>query len=119
MFKNEEKKELLLARHGISGLLLLPLLIWFLVSFISIMKDPFEYLPVFFYSPINAVFGIFFVIVALYHLNFDIKYTILNTVKCANLKNIFMLLTDFISLVTTVSVILSILQLHFRGIIIA
>lgn len=119
MLTNKERKEILLARHGISGLLLIPLLVWFLISFTAIMKDPFEYLPIFFFSPINAVCGLFFVIIALYHLNFDIKYTIFNNIKNENWKNILMLLGDFASVITAVSVILSILQLHFRGIIIA
>jgi len=119
MLTNPEKKEILLARHGISGLLLLPLLLWFLFSFIVIMKNPFEYLPIFFFSPINAICGIFFAVIALYHLNFDIKYMIFNTVKNENWKNISMLLSDFASAITAVSVVLSILQLHFRGIVVA
>jgi len=119
MLTNKERKEILLARHGISGLILLPLLVWFLFSFVSIMKDPFEYLPIFFFSPVNAICGLFFVTVAIYHLNFDIKYTIFNTIKSENWKNILMLLSDFASVVTATSVALSILQLHFRGIIVA
>ena len=119
MLKNPEKKEILLVRHGISGLLLLPLLAWFLFSFVSIINNPFEYLPIFFFSPINAVCGMFFTTIALYHLNFDIKYTVFNTVKNETWKNTFMLLSDFASAITAVSVVLSILQLHFRGIIVA
>jgi succinate dehydrogenase hydrophobic anchor subunit len=119
ILNDTEKKQLLLDRHGVSGLLLLPLLVWFLISFIAIIRNPFGYLPVFFYSPINAICGIFFVAIALYHLNFDIKYMIFNTIKDENWKNTFMLLSDAVSAVTALSAILSILQLHFRGIIVA
>ena len=72
----EEKKELSMARHGVSGLILLPLLAWFLISLFYIISDPIGYLPVFFYSPVNAIFGIFFIVIILYHLNFDVKYII-------------------------------------------
>lgn len=116
---NEERKAISLSRHGISGLVLLPLLAWFLVSFFCIISDPVGYLPVFFYSPINAIFGIFFVIIVLYHLNFDIKYVIENSGVAQNVKNLFMLFFDFLSIIVAVSTVLSILQLHFMGIFIA
>ena len=52
----EEKKQLSMARHGVSGLILLPLLAWFLISLFYIISDPIGYLPVFFYSPVNIQF---------------------------------------------------------------
>ncbi|HSQ98136.1 MAG TPA: hypothetical protein VLL98_05490 [Rickettsiales bacterium] len=116
---NEERKEISLSRHGISGLILLPLLAWFLISFFYIISDPVGYLPVFFYSPINAIFGIFFIVIVLYHLNFDIKYVVENSQISQNLKNLLMLIFDFLSIIVAVSTVLSILQLHFMGIFIA
>lgn len=116
---NEEKNSISLSRHGISGLVLLPLLAWFLVSFLYIMSDPIGYLPVFFRSPINAIFGMFFVVVILYHLDFDMKYVIERRDFNQNLKNILMLFFDFLSIIVAVSTVLSILQLHFMGILIA
>ena len=116
----EEKKELSMARHGVSGLILLPLLAWFLISLFYIISDPIGYLPVFFYSPINAIFGIFFIVIILYHLNFDVKYVIENSTSLnQNLKNILMLCFDFLSIVVSVTVVLSLMQLHFMGIFIA
>ena len=116
---NEEKNLLSLSRHGISGLVLLPLLVWFLISFFYIISDPVGYLPVFFYSPINAIFGIFFVVIVLYHLDFDMKYVIEHGNSSQNVKNILMLFFDFLSIIVAVSAVLSILQLHFMGIFIA
>jgi len=117
---NEENKTLMLSRHGISGIVLLPLLAWFLVSFFYIMSDPIGYLPVFFYYPVNAIFGIFFSVIILYHLDFDVKYVIEHSsIKSQNLKNILMLFFDFLSIIIAVSTVLSILQLHFMGIFIA
>ena len=116
---SEEKNLLLLSRHGISGLVLLPLLAWFLISFFYIISDPVGYLPVFFYSPINAIFGIFFVVIVLYHLDFDMKYVIEHSNSNQNIKNVLMLFFDFLSIVVAVSTVLSILQLHFMGIFVA
>ena len=73
----------------------------------------------FFYSPINAIFGIFFVVIALYHLDFDMKYVIEHNLENQNLKNILMLFFDFLSIIIAVATVLSILQLHFMGIFIA
>lgn len=115
----EDKKALSLSRHGVSGVVLLPLLAWFLISFFYIISDPIGYLPVFFYSPVNAIFGMFFVVIALYHLDFDIKYVIEHSQMNQNIKNILMLFFDFLSIIVAVSTVLSILQLHFMGIFIA
>lgn len=116
---NEERKSLLLSRHGISGFVLLPLLSWFLISFFYIVSDPMGYLPVFFYSPINAIFGMFFVVSILYHLNFDLKYAIESSKINQNAKNLLALFFDFLSITVAVTTVLSILQLHFMGIFIA
>lgn len=116
---NEDKKAISLSRHGISGLVLLPLLTWFLISFFYIISDPIGYLPVFFYSPINAIFGMFFVVIILYHLNFDVKYIVEHAEMGQNTKNLLMLFFDFLSIIIAVSAVLSILQLHFMGIFIA
>ncbi len=116
---NEDKNSISLSRHGISGLVLIPLLAWFLISFFYIISDPTGYLPVFFYSPVNAIFGMFFVVIILYHLDFDVKYTIEHTSINQNIKNILMLFFDFLSIIIAVSTVLSILQLHFMGIFIA
>lgn len=119
MTNNTYKKELVLARHGMSGLLLLPLLAWFIISLTVVLNDPFESLPVFFFSPVNAVFGIFFVMVVFYHLNFEVKYIVGDYIKNVNLQNSLMLLVDLISTITAVCSVLTILQIHFTGIIIA
>ncbi len=116
---NEDKNSISLSRHGISGLVLIPLLAWFLISFFYIISDPTGYLPVFFYSPVNAIFGMFFVVIVLYHLDFDVKYVIEHTNINQNAKNLLMLFFDFLSIIVAVSAVLSILQLHFMGIFIA
>ena len=117
---NEDKNLISLSRHGISGIILIPLLAWFLISFFYIISDPVGYLPVFFYSPVNAIFGIFFVVIVLSHLDFVMKYVIEHSdIKSQNMKNILMLFFDFLSIIVAVSAVLSILQLHFMGIFIA
>lgn len=116
---DNNRKLLSMSRHGISGLALLPLLVWFLISFFYIISDPIGYLPVFFYSPVNAIFGIFFVVLVLYHLDFDMKYVVEHKNIGQNAKNLLMLFFDFLSITIAVSAVLSILQLHFMGIFIA
>lgn len=108
-----------LSRHGISGFILLPLLAWFLISFFYIISDPVSYLPIFFFSPINVIFGMFFLLTALYHLNFDVKYVLNHSRIIEGLKSAFILFFDFLSIIVAVAGVLSILQLHFMGIIIA
>lgn len=116
---SEEKKSLQLSRHGISGIILIPLLTWFLVSFFYIINDPSEYLPVFFYSPINAIFGILFSVTALYHLDYDLKYVIEHSKRSELSKNLWGLFFDFVSVVMAMATVLSILQLHFMGFLVA
>ena len=113
------KSAVQLSRHGISGFILLPLLAWFLISFFYIISDPVGYLPIFFYSPINVIFGMFFLLTSLYHLNFDVKYVANHSKINDGLKNIFMLFFDFLSILVAVAGVLSILQLHFMGIFIS
>ena len=116
---NEDKNLVSFSRHGISGFALIPLLAWFLISFFYIISDPIGYLPVFFFNPINAIFGMFFVVIVLYHLDFDVKYLMEHSKINQSLKNLLMLFFDFLSIIVAVSTVLSILQLHFMGIFIA
>lgn len=108
-----------LSRHGMSGFILLPLLAWFLISFFYIFSDPVAYLPIFFYSPLNVIFGIFFLLTALYHVNFDVKYVANHSSVSEGVKNVFTLFFDCLSMLVAVAGVLSILQLHFIGIFIA
>jgi len=116
---NKYREQESIVRHGISGLLLIPLLAWLLFSFMQIIHDPMNYLPTFFYSPVNVILGILIATIGAYHLNFEVKYLLKYSIENDNRRYILMLLFDFISIVTSISIILAILQLHFTGIIIA
>lgn len=113
------EKDCNLDTHGITGLALVPLLLWFLVSLMTIIQDPFNSLPVFFYSPVNVVFGVLFTCIVMHHLDFDVKYLINFSIKNEKISTVLCLFFDAFSIVTTMTMVLSILQLHFVGIIIS
>lgn len=110
---SEAKDKELWVRHIMSGIAFLPLFAWFIVSAIRVLLDPVNTMPVFFYSPINAIFGILFVIVALYHGNFEIKYLIAESRQGDIKRLVYMMMSDFICIATGLAAILAILQLHF------
>jgi len=104
-------------RHMMSGVALLPLFGWFISSCIMVTDDPAGYFAVFFYYPMNAVVGILFVSVALYHGNFEMKYLINKFFKNKRQRVVFSTLSDYIAIITAIAGILAILQLHLSGII--
>ena len=115
-FKKEDSG--MWVRHMMSGIALLPLFGWFIASCIMIVDDPTGYLSVFFYYPMNAILGILFISVALYHGNFEIKYLIDRfLVGHKSLKIVLMTLSDYIAIITAISGVLAILQLHLSGIV--
>jgi succinate dehydrogenase hydrophobic anchor subunit len=111
------KKQDELYRHGITGFLLVPLTGWFFMSFADVLYNPKVELPLLFYSPVNTVLGICFACVALYHLNFDVKYVLIykRDIK-KEYKNILFIVYDLFSLVFAISVVVAILQLHILSI---
>lgn len=110
---SEAKDKELWVKHIMSGIAFLPLFVWFIVSAIRVLLDPISTMQIFFYSPINAIFGILFVIVALYHGNFEIKYLIAESRQDDVKRLAYMTMSDFICIVTGLAAILAILQLHF------
>lgn len=110
---SETRDAELWVRHIISGIAFLPLFAWFLVSAIKVLMDPYNELPVFFYSPINVVFGILFIVTALYHGNFEVKYLIAEARQGDVKRLVYMMLSDFVCIITGLAGILSIVQLHF------
>lgn len=115
-FSNTKDNDLWI-KHIISGIFFLPLLLWFILSVIQILKDPINTLPIFFYSPVNVIFGILFSVTALYHGNFEIKYLIAENRQDDAKRIIYMVLSDFVCIITGLAVIMAILQLHFVSLI--
>ena len=115
MFQKDDSKAWI--RHMMSGIALLPLFGWFIASCILVTDDPTGYLTVFFYYPMNAILGILFITVALYHGNFEMKYLLKKFVKKDKWKVVFCTLSDYIAIITAISGVLAILQLHLSGIV--
>ena len=109
-------KKISFLNEGISGIILLPLLIWFLISCIGIFKDPIGNLPVFFYKPVNAILGIMFSIFITLYVISEIKCNINIIIKNKNIKILLVSLLENFVILTIIALILSILQLHLSGI---
>jgi len=99
----------------ISAIALLPLIIWLLLSFVQIVQDPQEYMPVFFAYPFNAVMGILLISASLYHGSLGMQVIIEDYVSCKIKRHFYIMLIHFISITTAIAAILAIVRLHLVG----
>jgi succinate dehydrogenase / fumarate reductase, membrane anchor subunit len=99
----------------ISAIGLIPLIIWLALSFIQITQDPQGYLPVFFAYPLNAVMGILLIIASLYHGSLGMRVVIEDYVSNKTRMHFYIMLVHFISIVTAVAGVISIVRLHLIG----
>lgn len=110
-----ESKNILFGK--IPNIILFPLFLWFLLSFINILKDPYGNLPILFFPPINAVLGIIFSIFFVYHMTFEINNLINSFVLSRKNRKNIKLFVNCLSTLTIITTVLAILQLHLTGII--
>ena len=99
----------------VTAVALIPLVIWIAFSFIQISEDPQEYLPVFFAYPLNAIAGILFISVSLYHGSLGMRVIIEDYVPNKTKMHFYIILVHFISIVTAVAGVVAILRLHLIG----
>ena len=99
----------------VTAVAMIPLIIWFVLSFIQIVEDPQGYLPVFFAYPLNAVLGILLVSTSLYHGALGMRVVIEDYISNRTKMYFYIMLVNFISIVTAVAAVVSIIRLHLIG----
>ncbi|MES2677885.1 MAG: succinate dehydrogenase, hydrophobic membrane anchor protein [Pseudomonadota bacterium] len=99
----------------ISALALIPLIIWLVLSVMQIIANPVNLMPIFFAYPFNAFMGILFVIFSLYHGSLGMKEVIEDYVPSKIKKHFYIILINFLSILTATAVVVAILRLHLVG----
>lgn len=99
----------------VSAVALIPLIIWFTLSFVQIAEDPQGYLPVFFAYPLNAVMGILLIATSLYHGSLGMRVIIEDYIPNRTKMYFYIMLVNFASIATAIAAILSIVRLHLIG----
>ncbi len=99
----------------ITAIALIPLVIWFVLSALQIVQDPFNFMPVFFAYPLNAIMGILFITTGLYHGSLGMQVVVEDYISNKCRRNFLIILINFISIFAGVSAIVSILRLHLIG----
>ena len=99
----------------VTAVALLPLILWFVLSFIKIAEDPQGYLPVFFAYPLNAVLGILMIATSLYHGALGMRVVIEDYIPNRTKMYFYIMLVNFVSIATAVAAIISIIRLHLIG----
>jgi len=99
----------------VSAVALLPLMVWLIVSFVSIIQDPEGSMSVFFAYPFNAVMGILLVSAALYHGSLGMQVIIEDYVSCKLTRRFIIVAVHFLSITTAIAAILAIVRLHLLG----
>lgn len=99
----------------VTALALIPLVIWFVFAVLKIVADPVNYLPVFFAYPLNAITGILFIVVGLYHGSYGMQVVVEDYVPDKIKRQFIIILIHSISIVAGVSAIVAILRLHLIG----
>ena len=99
----------------VSAIALLPLIIWLVLSFVQIVQDPQSYLPVFFAYPLNAIMGILLITTSLYHGSLGLRVVIEDYISNKTKMHFYIMLVNFLSIVTALSAVIAIIRLHLIG----
>lgn len=99
----------------ISALALIPLVFWLVLSVFQIIADPINFMPIFFAYPLNALMGILFIGFSLYHGSLGMRVIIEDYITCKSRKYFYIILVNFLSIVTGTAAIIAILRLHLIG----
>jgi succinate dehydrogenase / fumarate reductase membrane anchor subunit len=99
----------------ISAIALIPLIIWLVLSVMQIIADPINMMPIFFAYPLNAFMGILFITFSLYHGSLGMKEIIEDYVPSKTKKHFYIILINFLSILTGTAVVVAILRLHLVG----
>ena len=96
----------------VSAVALIPLIIWLVLSLVEIALDPEGYLPVFFAYPFNALMGILLINTSLYHGSLGMRVIIEDYISNGFKIYFYIMLINFISILTGVASTIAILRLH-------
>ncbi len=99
----------------VSAIALVPLIFWLVFSFVQIVEDPQAYLPVFFAYPLNAIMGILLITTSLYHGSLGLRVVIEDYISNKTKMHFYIMLVNFLSIVTAVAAVISIIRLHLIG----
>jgi succinate dehydrogenase / fumarate reductase membrane anchor subunit len=99
----------------VSALALIPLCIWLVLSVFQIIEDPINFMPIFFAYPLNAFMGILFIAISLYHGSLGMQVVIEDYVSNKFKQYFYIILINFLSIVTGTAAIIAILRLHLVG----
>ncbi len=99
----------------VSAVALIPLILWLVFSFVQIAEDPQAYLPVFFAYPLNAIMGILLITTSLYHGSLGLRVVIEDYISNKTKMHFYIMLVNFLSIVTAVAAVISIIRLHLIG----
>lgn len=99
----------------VSALALIPLILWLLYSFITVVQDVEANMAVFFAYPFNAVMGILLISTSLYHGSLGLQVVYEDYIANKFKRRIMVIATHFLSITTAVAATLAIIRLHLIG----
>ena len=100
--------------RNVPNLILFPLLIWFIISFVRILIDPIGNLPTFFFSEINVIFGVLFSIIINYYVSSEVKFYMHHINLSEKLIKFLSYFVDVTFFVTTLLILISIFKLYIN-----
>lgn len=98
-----------------SAIALIPLVLWLVVSFLQLVHNPEDLLPIFFANPVNAMAAILLLCTALYHGALGMRVIIEDYVTHKFWMHALIMFINFISIATAVAAVVSIIKLHLIG----
>ena len=112
---NNEKYYL---NNGVKSIIFLPLLCWFIIFLIILLKNNDNDLLSLFFNPINTVFGVLFFSIIIYHIHYEVIYLINTYIKNNKINKLFRYFITLITYIIIILVILSILKIYFNSILV-
>lgn len=94
-------------RQRITAVFMVPLLIWFIVTVVLMLKKPITELPWFLTSPLTIIGAVLFIINALYHGMLGIQMVIEDYVSCKKLKMASLILLYGVTMTTIVAAVIA------------
>ena len=102
---------------GVKGRILLPLLLWLIISTFNVLKNDGGFLSLFF-NPLNVVFGVLFFVFVIYHLHCEILYLINVYLSKKKYREYYKYIINIITYFVIFCVVLGILKIHFNSILV-
>jgi succinate dehydrogenase / fumarate reductase membrane anchor subunit len=99
-------------RQRVTAIFMIPLLVWFIVTLVSIISKPLGELHWFLTSPITLVGSVLFLINALYHGTLGMQMVIEDYVHCKKLKAASLITLYGITITTMVAAVLAIFTIY-------